>query len=76
MPRWCRARPSRSATPSCRSLPTRTAEQISIEAAQPKLDLGVLKELAPKKVMLGVLDLDDTERRDAASVWPSASAPA
>jgi 5-methyltetrahydropteroyltriglutamate--homocysteine methyltransferase len=36
-----------------------TAEQISIEAAQPKLDLGVLKELAPKKVMLGVLNLDD-----------------
>jgi 5-methyltetrahydropteroyltriglutamate--homocysteine methyltransferase len=36
-----------------------TAEQISIEAAQPKLDLGVLKELSPKKVMLGVLNLDD-----------------
>jgi 5-methyltetrahydropteroyltriglutamate--homocysteine methyltransferase len=36
-----------------------TAEQISIEAAQPKLDLGILKELAPKKVMLGVLDLGD-----------------
>ena len=33
-------------------------DQISIEAAQPKLDLGVLKELAPKKVMLGVLDLN------------------
>ncbi len=35
------------------------AETISIEAAQPKLDLGVLKDLAPKKVMLGVLDLGD-----------------
>jgi 5-methyltetrahydropteroyltriglutamate--homocysteine methyltransferase len=35
------------------------AEQISIEAAQPKLDLGVLKELAPKKIMLGVIDLAD-----------------
>ena len=33
------------------------AEQISIEAAQPKLDLGVLKDLSGKKVMLGVLDL-------------------
>jgi 5-methyltetrahydropteroyltriglutamate--homocysteine methyltransferase len=33
------------------------AEQISIEAAQPRLDLGVLKDLAGKKVMLGVLDL-------------------
>ena len=39
---------------------TRTrAEQISIEAAQPKLDLGILRDLAPKTVMLGVLDLGD-----------------
>jgi 5-methyltetrahydropteroyltriglutamate--homocysteine methyltransferase len=36
-----------------------TAHQISIEAAQPKLDLGVLKDLAPKSVMLGVIDLSD-----------------
>ncbi|MBI3514735.1 MAG: 5-methyltetrahydropteroyltriglutamate--homocysteine methyltransferase [Proteobacteria bacterium] len=36
-----------------------TAQQISIEAAQPKLDLGVLKDLKGKKVMLGVLDLGD-----------------
>ena len=36
-----------------------TAEQISIEAAQPKLDLGVLKDLAGKKILLGVLDLAD-----------------
>jgi 5-methyltetrahydropteroyltriglutamate--homocysteine methyltransferase len=35
------------------------AAQISIEAAQPKLDLGVLKELAPKKILLGVIDLND-----------------
>ena len=35
------------------------ADQISIEAAQPKLDLAVLKELAPKKVLLGVIDLND-----------------
>ena len=35
------------------------AQQISIESAQPKLDLGVLKDLAPKKVMLGVIDLAD-----------------
>ena len=34
-----------------------TATQISIEAAQPKLDLGVLKELLPKTVMVGVIDL-------------------
>ena len=36
-----------------------TADQISIEAAQPRLDLGVLKDLAPKTVMLGVIDLAD-----------------
>jgi 5-methyltetrahydropteroyltriglutamate--homocysteine methyltransferase len=35
------------------------AQQISIEAAQPKLDLGVLRDLAGKQVMLGVLDLGD-----------------
>ena len=35
------------------------AEQISIEAAQPKLDLGVLRDLSGKKIMLGVLDLGD-----------------
>jgi 5-methyltetrahydropteroyltriglutamate--homocysteine methyltransferase len=35
------------------------AQQISIEAAQPRLDLGVLRDLAGKTVMLGVLDLGD-----------------
>src|SRR5438067_2321855 len=34
-----------------------SASQISIEAAQPRLDLTVLKELAPKSVMVGVIDL-------------------
>jgi 5-methyltetrahydropteroyltriglutamate--homocysteine methyltransferase len=33
------------------------ATQISIEAAQPKLDLGVLRDLGGKEIMLGVLDL-------------------
>jgi 5-methyltetrahydropteroyltriglutamate--homocysteine methyltransferase len=33
------------------------AVQISIEAAQPRLDLGVLRELKNKTVMLGVIDL-------------------
>ena len=36
-----------------------TARQISIEAAQPKLDLGVLSELTGKTIMLGVIDLAD-----------------
>jgi 5-methyltetrahydropteroyltriglutamate--homocysteine methyltransferase len=35
------------------------ATQISIEAAQPKLDLGVLRDLAGKQIMLGVIDLGD-----------------
>jgi len=34
-----------------------TAAQISIEAAQPRLDLSILKELGNKVVMLGVIDL-------------------
>jgi 5-methyltetrahydropteroyltriglutamate--homocysteine methyltransferase len=35
------------------------AAQISIEAAQPKLDLGVLRDLSGKTVVLGVIDLND-----------------
>jgi 5-methyltetrahydropteroyltriglutamate--homocysteine methyltransferase len=35
------------------------AAQISIEAAQPKLDLGVLADLAGKTIILGVIDLGD-----------------
>jgi 5-methyltetrahydropteroyltriglutamate--homocysteine methyltransferase len=37
------------------------AQQISIEAAQPKIDLGVLADLAGKQIMLGVLDLGSAE---------------
>ena len=33
------------------------ASQVSLEAAQPRLDLGVLKELSQKTILLGVLDL-------------------
>jgi 5-methyltetrahydropteroyltriglutamate--homocysteine methyltransferase len=35
------------------------ARQISIEAAQPRLDLGVLVDLAGKTIILGVIDLGD-----------------
>jgi 5-methyltetrahydropteroyltriglutamate--homocysteine methyltransferase len=35
------------------------AQQISIEAAQPKLDLKVLQELPSKTIILGVIDLAD-----------------
>src|SRR5215218_11056743 len=44
------------------------AEKISIEAPQPKLDLGVLKDLSSKKIMLGVLDLGDPIIESSASV--------
>lgn len=44
------------------------ADQISIEAAQPKLDLGVLKDLSSKKIMLGVLDLGNPEIETVAVV--------
>jgi 5-methyltetrahydropteroyltriglutamate--homocysteine methyltransferase len=45
-----------------------TAQQISIESAQPKLDLGVLRDLANKTVMLGVIDLADLGVESAATV--------
>jgi 5-methyltetrahydropteroyltriglutamate--homocysteine methyltransferase len=35
------------------------AQQISVEAAQPRLDLRVLKELPSKTIILGVIDLSD-----------------
>jgi 5-methyltetrahydropteroyltriglutamate--homocysteine methyltransferase len=35
--------------------------QISIEAAQPHLDLAVLRQLAPKTIIVGVLNLGDME---------------
>jgi 5-methyltetrahydropteroyltriglutamate--homocysteine methyltransferase len=44
------------------------ADQVSIEAAQPGLDLGQLSELAPKTVVLGVLDLGDPEVESAEMV--------
>jgi 5-methyltetrahydropteroyltriglutamate--homocysteine methyltransferase len=44
------------------------AGQISIEAAQPRLDLGVLKELSGKTIVLGVLDLNDSTVETAAEV--------
>jgi 5-methyltetrahydropteroyltriglutamate--homocysteine methyltransferase len=45
-----------------------SAEQISIEAAQPKLDLGVLADLSTKKIMLGVIDLGNPEVETAAVI--------
>jgi len=45
-----------------------TADQISIEAAQPGLDLSVLAALPTKTIVLGVLDLGAPEAEQAAVV--------
>src|SRR3954462_478303 len=44
------------------------ASQISIEAAQPQLDLAVVKELAPKSLMVGVIDLSTSAIETPAQV--------
>src|SRR6202167_1074498 len=44
------------------------ADQISIEAAQPNLDLGILRDLAGKKIMLGVIDLGDQNVESAETI--------
>jgi 5-methyltetrahydropteroyltriglutamate--homocysteine methyltransferase len=44
------------------------AQQISIEAAQPRLDLGVLADLAGKTIVLGVIDLADPAAESADQV--------
>jgi 5-methyltetrahydropteroyltriglutamate--homocysteine methyltransferase len=52
-----RGKPSRYAFLT--ELEDSVVHQISIEAAQPKLDLAVLQELPTKTIILGVLDLSD-----------------
>jgi 5-methyltetrahydropteroyltriglutamate--homocysteine methyltransferase len=44
------------------------AQQISIEAAQPKLDLAILRELPSKTIILGVIDLSDMTVETPATV--------
>jgi len=44
------------------------ADQISIEAAQPRLDLSVLRQLPTKTIMLGVLDLGEPTAETAGTV--------
>jgi 5-methyltetrahydropteroyltriglutamate--homocysteine methyltransferase len=45
-----------------------TAEAISIETAQPDLDLGILRELANKKILLGALNLGTSRVETAEDV--------
>ena len=42
--------------------------QVSIEAAQPKLDLSILRQLPSKTIILGVLDLSDLTAETPATV--------
>ena len=44
------------------------ATQISIEAAQPRLDLGILADLAGKTIVLGVIDLGRAEIETPAEI--------
>ncbi|HYK64824.1 MAG TPA: uroporphyrinogen decarboxylase family protein, partial [Patescibacteria group bacterium] len=44
------------------------ADQVSIEAAQPRLDLSILKELPSKTIILGVIDLNNPAVESAAIV--------
>jgi 5-methyltetrahydropteroyltriglutamate--homocysteine methyltransferase len=44
------------------------ADQICLEAAQPRLDLSILKQLPSKRIVLGVLDLGDPSAESAAAV--------
>ena len=44
------------------------ADQISIEAAQPKLDLGILKDFSDKTIVLGVIELGDETVETAQAV--------
>ena len=55
----------RSATSRFRFSVACAADQISVEAAQPKLDLGQLADLASKTVLVGMLDLADPQPETA-----------
>ena len=50
-----------SGYPFLRELADSTATQLSLEAAQPNLDPGVLSDVADKTIVLGVLDLGAEE---------------
>ena len=45
--------------PFLEDLADTSAQQISLESAQQKVDLGVLKSLGRKKLIVGVIDLSD-----------------
>ena len=52
---------SRAAYAFLSGLADSRVDQISLEAAQPAVDLGVLRDLAGKTIILGVIDLDQVD---------------
>jgi 5-methyltetrahydropteroyltriglutamate--homocysteine methyltransferase len=54
-------KPANVGYPFLEELVETTADQVSIEAAQPHLDLAILERMRPKTMMVGVLDLGTTE---------------
>jgi 5-methyltetrahydropteroyltriglutamate--homocysteine methyltransferase len=54
-------KPTGQGYPFLEQLRAANVEQISIEAAQPRLDLSVLERMGDKTIMLGVLDLGTTD---------------
>ena len=54
--------------PFLRELLDTSADQLAIEAAQPRLDLSVLEELGDKTIVLGVIDLGAPEAESAEEV--------
>jgi 5-methyltetrahydropteroyltriglutamate--homocysteine methyltransferase len=57
-----------SGYPFLAELDSTPADEISIEAAQPRLDPAILEQLPSKRVILGVLDLNDMEVESAQAV--------
>ena len=56
-------RAARRRTRSCPSSPASAVDEISIETAQSNLDTAILATLPGKRIILGVLDLDDPRWR-------------
>ena len=61
-------KPSRGGYPFLEELVETSADQISIEAAQPRLDLSILERMRTKTMIVGVLDLGTEDVESEAAV--------
>ena len=66
MPQWYRR--NQAGYAFLTELEDSVVQQISIEAAQPRLDLAVLKEFSTKTIILGVLNLSNMQIESPESV--------